>query len=89
MKFTKWCSEAVLRMVAAERRRARIRETVMRLERLDTRALHDIGLHPSEIRSLAGEIAGLADVTRVQSAWSLGGPSMASRLHPTQKELTP
>lgn len=89
MKFTKWCSEAVLRMVAAERRRARIRETVMRLEQLDARALRDIGLHPSEIRSLAGEIAGLADVTRVQSARSLGGLPMASRLYPTRKELAP
>ena len=89
MKFTKWCSEAVLRMVAAERRRTRIRETVLRLVRLDARALHDIGLHPSEIRSLAGEIAGLAEVTRVHSARSLGGMPMASRLYPTQKEFAP
>jgi len=89
MKFTKRWSEAVMRMVAAERRRARIRETVMRLEQLDARALHDIGLHPGEIRSLAGEIAGLADVTRVHSARSLESLPMASRSYPTQKEFAP
>jgi uncharacterized protein YjiS (DUF1127 family) len=89
MKFTKWCSEAVMRMIAAERRRARLRDTVMRLQDLDARALRDIGLHPGEIRSLVGEIAGLADVTRVHAALSLGGPATVSRLNPTRKELSP
>ncbi len=89
MKFTRWCSEAVMRMVAAERRRARLRDTVMRLQDLDARALRDIGLHPGEIHSLAGEIAGLADVTRVHAARFPGGQAMASRLYPTRKELVP
>jgi len=61
---------------------------VMRLEQLDARALRDIGLHPGEIRSLAGEIAGLADVTRVHSARSLESLPMASRLNPW-KEFAP
>ena len=87
MKFTKWCGEMVIRMIAAERRRARLRETVMRLEQLDARALHDIGLHSTEIRSMAGEIAGLADATRVHSTRSLAGMPMLARSHRPQKEL--
>jgi len=79
----------VIRMVAAERRRARLRETVRRLEQLDERALRDLGLHPAEIRSLAGEIAGLADATRVHSARSLAAMPMLARSCTPEKEFAP
>ena len=87
MKFTKWCSEAVLRMVAAERRRARIRETVMRLEQLDARALRDIGLHPARFdRWPARSPDGMSPACSPRGPWGL---PMASRLYPTRKELAP
>ena len=89
MKFTKWCSEAVMRMLASERRRARLHETIRQLERLDSRVLRDIGLHPGEIRSLASEIAGLADATRVHSTRSLAGRPTAALSHTTRKEFAP
>jgi uncharacterized protein YjiS (DUF1127 family) len=88
--FRKWCSDNLQRILEAERRRQRARETVSRLEALDSRTLRDLGLHPTEIRSVAGETAGLADVTRVRSALSIEGPpDPLVPNHPRMKEIAP
>ena len=50
---------------AQQRRDARA--TYLALRDLDARTLHDIGLHRSEILSVALELAGAFEATRVQS----------------------
>ena len=57
--------------LAAWRRHRAARVTEVALHELDDRALRDLGLDPSEIRSVAGEVAGLADRTRAHAAHAL------------------
>ncbi len=55
----------VQRRVDAWRRWRKASETHHALRELDARTLHDIGLHASEIRSVAAEIGGSAESTRL------------------------
>ena len=64
-------SEAVRRGLA-EWRRARDEQATFRaLRALDQRTLHDIGLDSSETRSVAAELAGGADRTRIHALMTL------------------
>jgi uncharacterized protein YjiS (DUF1127 family) len=55
------------RIVARSRRRAQARATCRALSGLDAHALRDLGFDCSEITSVAAEIAGDADPTRVST----------------------
>jgi uncharacterized protein YjiS (DUF1127 family) len=52
-------------LVAAWKRRRRLHETLGALQRLDPRALRDIGIDASEILSVASEACGAAERQRV------------------------
>ena len=52
------------------------RATYRALRELDTRTLHDLGLDRSEMRSMAAEIAGESDRTRVQALRTLRAMSL-------------
>jgi uncharacterized protein YjiS (DUF1127 family) len=52
------------------------RATYRALRQLDARTLHDLGLDRSEMRSVAAEIAGEADRTRVQALRTLRALSL-------------
>ena len=55
------------RRVAADfRRRQQARATYLALRTLDARILRDLGFHRSELMSVAAEVAGNADFTRVR-----------------------
>ncbi|MDH5285357.1 MAG: DUF1127 domain-containing protein [Betaproteobacteria bacterium] len=66
------CRDFVAGLAArhAQRRAARI--TITALNDLDSRTLRDLGFDPSEIGSVAGEAAGLADATRVRVLMAQG-----------------
>jgi uncharacterized protein YjiS (DUF1127 family) len=53
------------RMRAQWQRRRKARATYLALSRLDSRTLRDLGFDRSEIQSVAAEISGSADSTRV------------------------
>lgn len=53
------------RAVADWKQRQAATRTVHALRGLDARALHDLGVHSSEIGSVAAELAGTASSTRV------------------------
>jgi uncharacterized protein YjiS (DUF1127 family) len=59
------------RAISAWRRQRDERATYRALHALDRRTLHDIGLDSSEARSVAAELAGGADRTRVQALMTL------------------
>jgi uncharacterized protein YjiS (DUF1127 family) len=59
------------RGISAWRRQRDERATYRALHALDRRTLHDIGLDSSEARSVAAELAGGADRTRVQALMTL------------------
>ena len=63
---------AMRRALTAWHRHRAARATEVALHELDDRALRDLGLDPSEIRSVAGEVAGLADLTRAHAVDALG-----------------
>ena len=54
------------RVVADFRRRQQARATYLALRTLDARILRDLGFHRSELMSVAAEVAGNADFTRVR-----------------------
>ena len=54
------------RVAADFRRRQRARATYLALRTLDARILHDLGLHRSELMSVASEVAGTVDFTRAR-----------------------
>lgn len=60
------CRDFVRRLAARVAQCRAARRTVVALRDLDARTLRDLGFHPSEIGSVAGEAAGLADATRVR-----------------------
>ncbi len=59
-------SEVVGRAYAAWRRRGHAHGTYLVLRELDDRTLRDLGFHRSELRSVAAELAGEANRTRVR-----------------------
>jgi len=63
----RWVSTAVWRYVDAWRRRQQVRATYLALCKLDARMLLDIGLHRSEVLSIAAEVGGEVEATRVHS----------------------
>ena len=58
--------ESLKRMRAQWARRRRAADTYAALSTLDTRTLRDIGLHRSELLSVAAELVGEADRTRAR-----------------------
>ena len=58
-------SRFIASLVAAWKRRRQINETRCALQRLDPRALRDIGIDASEILSVACEASGATEVQRV------------------------
>ena len=58
-------SELIASLRAAWRRRCQQHETRRALERLDSRALRDIGIDASEILSVAHEASGAAEPQRI------------------------
>jgi uncharacterized protein YjiS (DUF1127 family) len=62
---------AVRRSLAAWRKARDEQATYRALRRLDQRTLHDIGLDPSETRSVAAELVGGAERTRAHALMAL------------------
>jgi uncharacterized protein YjiS (DUF1127 family) len=60
------CRDFVRRLAARIAQYRAARRTVVALRDLDARTLRDLGFDHSEIGSVAGEAAGLADATRVR-----------------------
>jgi uncharacterized protein YjiS (DUF1127 family) len=61
-----------LRRLAAQHRRRRLRRaTVLTLQSLDARTLHDLGFDRSEIPSAVSECLGEVDVTRARFVQTL------------------
>lgn len=58
-------SRFIASLVAAWKRRRHLNETRRALERLDSRALRDIGIDASEILSVAYEASGAAEPQRI------------------------
>ena len=69
-------SAAAHRLYASWSRARSARATYRALRELDTRTLHDLGLDRSEMRSVAAEIAGESDRTRVQALRTLRALSL-------------
>jgi uncharacterized protein YjiS (DUF1127 family) len=69
-------SAAGHRVYASWSRARSARATYRALRELDTRTLHDLGLDRSEMRSMAAEIAGESDRTRVQALRTLRALSL-------------
>ncbi len=69
-------SAAAHRLYASWSRAKSARATYRALRELDTRTLHDLGLDRSEMRSVAAEIAGESDRTRVQALRTLKALSL-------------
>jgi uncharacterized protein YjiS (DUF1127 family) len=55
------------RAYADWRRRSRARAVQVALSKLDARTLHDLGFEPSEISSVAAELSGNAELTRLRT----------------------
>jgi len=67
---------AVRRLHASWSMARSARATYRALRQLDVRTLHDLGLDRSEMRSVAAEIAGESDRTRIQALRTLRAPSL-------------
>jgi uncharacterized protein YjiS (DUF1127 family) len=63
--------QAIARRVAAWRRSRDARETVRALQGLDAHALRDLGLHESELHSIARELSGAVEPTRAHALMRL------------------
>ena len=85
--LNQWCQDLVKRLVEAERDRQRMSETVRQLQALDGRALRDLGIDPSEIRSAAAEAAGAVDATRLRFVAVPAGGRRARDSQPVFKEI--
>ncbi len=68
-------ADVVRRVVAQRRQRERADAIYSTLHALDARTLRDLGLHRSEIGSVAAELTAQADSTRRQSVTALDGPN--------------
>lgn len=66
------CRDFVGQLAARGAQRRAARRTITALSSLDSRALRDLGFDSSEIGSVAGEAAGLADATRVRVLMAQG-----------------
>lgn len=64
---------------AAWLQRRRVRAAYLALREVDDRGLRDLGLHRSEILSVAAEIAGAAELTRVRALQARRGQISAER----------
>ena len=69
-------ASAVRRLHASWSMARSARATYRALRQLDARTLHDLGLDRSEMRSLAAEIAGESDRTRIQALRTLRALSL-------------
>ena len=69
-------ASAVRRLHASWSMARSARATYRALRELDARTLHDLGLDRSEMRSLAAEIAGESDRTRIQALRTLRALSL-------------
>ncbi|HVG04076.1 MAG TPA: DUF1127 domain-containing protein [Burkholderiaceae bacterium] len=65
----------IKRLVAERKRRQHARATFAALRGLDGRVLRDLGLHRSELLSVAAEVGGYADATRAR----LAAPGLSRR----------
>jgi len=74
--ISRWMAAAARRYVDAWRQRRLARATYMSLRGLDARTLRDVGLDRSEMGSVAAEIAGEADRTRMQALRTLRALSL-------------
>lgn len=66
------CHDFVTQLAARMAQHRAARRTITALSSLDSRALRDLGFDSSEIGSVAGEAAGLADATRVRVLMAQG-----------------
>lgn len=64
---SRWAAGVVRRNYDAWRRRRLARATYMALRDLDDRTLRDIGLDRSELRSIAAEVGGALEITRMHA----------------------
>jgi uncharacterized protein YjiS (DUF1127 family) len=65
--ISRWMAAVTRPYLDAWRQRRQARETYKALRELDTRTLHDIGLARSELRSIAAEVSGALEVTRMHA----------------------
>jgi len=70
---SQWVVKAARSLIVAWKRQQQARATYRALRGLDARTLRDIGFHRSEISSVAAEIGGAAEVTRIHAATTSRG----------------
>lgn len=66
LRMVRAIGAAIRRMVAQAKRRRAARGAYLALRVLDAHALRDLGFHPSELASVAPELSGVAEATRVR-----------------------
>lgn len=69
--LARWVRRALQRRMALSRQRRHAAAMRATLRELDTRTLHDLGLHESEIDSVVAELSGDADSTRQHTELAL------------------
>jgi uncharacterized protein YjiS (DUF1127 family) len=62
-----WLGGTLRRAYAEWQRRSHARAVYATLSRLDTRTLHDLGMERSELTSVAAELSGSAELTRIRA----------------------